>query len=76
MAANGIVFTGGTGRAGRHAGPRLKANGCEILDVNLKPLDCPGADKLIAGPAHSGQAVNALSHRVGFDEQHNPRQTV
>jgi len=66
MPAKRIVFTGGTGKAGRHAVPHLKAKGYEILNVDLKPLDCPGVNTLIADLTDSGQAFNALSQHFGF----------
>jgi nucleoside-diphosphate-sugar epimerase len=43
-----IVFTGGTGKAGRHAVPHLLAKGYSILNVDLKPLDLPGVNTLVA----------------------------
>ena len=67
MAAKRIVFTGGTGKAGRHAVPHLKAKGYDILNVDLKPLDCPGVNTLIADLTDSGQAFNALSQHFGFE---------
>ena len=67
MAAKRIVFTGGTGKAGRHAVPHLKAKGYEILNVDLKPLDCPGVNTLIADLTDSGQAFSALSQHFGFE---------
>jgi nucleoside-diphosphate-sugar epimerase len=66
MAGKRIVFTGGTGKAGRHAVPHLKAKGYEILNVDLKPLDSPGVNTLIADLTDSGQAFNALSQHFGF----------
>lgn len=62
-----IVFTGGSGKAGRHVVPWLKAKGHTILNVDLKPLDCPGVNTLIADLTDSGQAFNALSMHFGFD---------
>ena len=62
-----IVFTGGSGKAGRHVVPWLKAKGHDILNVDLKPLDCPGVNTLIADVSDSGQAFNALSMHFGFD---------
>jgi UDP-glucose 4-epimerase len=61
-----IVFTGGSGKAGRHAVPHLLAKGHEILNVDLKPLDCPGVNTLIADLTESGQAFNALTSHFGF----------
>ena len=67
MSAKRIVFTGGTGKAGRHAVPHLKEKGYDILNVDLKPLDCPGVNTLIADLTDSGQAFNALSQHFGFE---------
>ena len=39
MSGKRIVFTGGTGKAGRHAVPHLVAHGYSVLNVDLKPLD-------------------------------------
>jgi UDP-glucose 4-epimerase len=62
-----IVFTGGTGKAGRHALPHLLAKGYSILNVDLKPFDHPGVNTLIADLTDSGQAFNALSTHFGFE---------
>ncbi len=62
-----IVFTGGTGKAGRHAVPHLLTKGYSILNVDLKPLDLPGVNTLIADLTDSGQAFNALSQHFGFE---------
>jgi nucleoside-diphosphate-sugar epimerase len=62
-----IVFTGGSGKAGRHVVPWLKARGYDILNVDLKPLDCPGVNTLVADVTDSGQVFNALSMHFGFD---------
>src|SRR5919108_6475911 len=65
--AKRIVFTGGSGKAGRHVVPWLKAKGHEILNLDLKPLDCPGVNTLIADVTDSGQVFNALSMHFSFD---------
>jgi UDP-glucose 4-epimerase len=73
--AKRIVFTGGTGKAGRHAVPHLAAKGYRILNVDLKPLDLPGVNTLIADLTDSGQAFNALTTHFGFEgfeEGHPP----
>jgi nucleoside-diphosphate-sugar epimerase len=62
-----IIFTGGTGKAGRHAVPHLLAKGYQILNVDLKPLDLPDVNTLIADLTDSGQAFNALTTHFGFD---------
>jgi nucleoside-diphosphate-sugar epimerase len=62
-----IVFTGGSGKAGKHVVPWLKAKGYDILNVDLKPLDCPGVNTLVADLTDSGQVFNALTMHHDFD---------
>ena len=62
-----IVFTGGSGKAGRHVVPWLKAKGYDILNLDLKPLDCPGVNTLFTDVTDSGQVFNALSMHFDFD---------
>jgi nucleoside-diphosphate-sugar epimerase len=62
-----IVFTGGSGKAGRHVVPWLRNKGHEILNLDLKPLDCPGVNTLITDVTDSGQVFNALSMHFGFE---------
>jgi nucleoside-diphosphate-sugar epimerase len=76
MSGKRIVFTGGTGKAGRHAVPHLVAHGYAVLNVDLKPLDLPGVPTLIADLTDSGQAFNALTTHPtfgGFERGHPPR---
>jgi UDP-glucose 4-epimerase len=67
VAGKRIVFTGGSGKAGRHAVAHLLAKGYAILNVDLKPLDLPGVNTLIADLTESGQAFNALTSHFGYD---------
>mgnify|MGYP001167387217 CR=1 FL=1 len=67
-----IVFTGGSGKAGRHVVPWLKARGYEILNLDLAPLDCEGVTTINADLADSGQVFNALSMHFGFDGLERP----
>ena len=62
-----IIFTGGTGKAGRHAVPYLLAKGYSVLNLDLKPLDLPGVNTLITDLTDSGQTFNALTTHFGFD---------
>jgi nucleoside-diphosphate-sugar epimerase len=66
MSGKRIVFTGGTGKAGRHAVPHLVAHGFSVLNVDLKPLNLPGVPTLIADLTDSGQAFNALTTHADF----------
>jgi nucleoside-diphosphate-sugar epimerase len=61
-----IVFTGGSGKAGRHVVPWLRAKGYDILNLDLKPLECPGVNTLITDVTDSGQVFNALSMHFDF----------
>lgn len=63
-----ILFTGGSGKAGKHVVSYLLAQGHQVLNVDLTPLDCPGVENLIADITDSGQMFNALVTYVGFDE--------
>ncbi|WP_136618677.1 MULTISPECIES: NAD-dependent epimerase/dehydratase family protein [Mesorhizobium] len=56
-----IIFTGGTGKAGRHAIPYLLERGHEVLNLDLVPFAHPGVRTLITDLTDSGQAFNALS---------------
>src|ERR1700676_1249923 len=67
MTGKRVVFTGGTAKAGRHAGPHLLDRGYKILNVDLKPFDHPGVNTLIADLTDSGQAFNTLTAHFGFN---------
>lgn len=47
--------------------PWLKAKGYEILNLDLRPLDCTGVNTLITDVTDSGQVFNALSMHFGLD---------
>jgi UDP-glucose 4-epimerase len=66
MTAKRVVFTGGTGKAGRHVVPHLKSRGYDLLNVDLKPFDHPGIHNLIADVTDSGEVFNALTTHFGF----------
>lgn len=66
--AKRILFTGGTGKAGRHVIPYLLAQGHQVLNVDLVPFEHPGVDNLIADITDSGQMFNVLSSYANFDE--------
>jgi UDP-glucose 4-epimerase len=62
-----IVFTGGTGKAGRHVVAYLADKGYEVLNVDLAPLDHPGVNTMSADIADSGQMFDVLSSHFGFE---------
>ena len=63
-----VLFTGGSGKAGRVVVPYLIEQGHRVLNVDKVPLEVPGVDNLIADITESGQMFNALSAYAGFDE--------
>jgi nucleoside-diphosphate-sugar epimerase len=63
-----ILFTGGSGKAGRHVVPYLRDRGHRVVNVDLVPLDAPGVDNLTADIADSGQMFNVLTSYANFDE--------
>ena len=63
-----VFFTGGTGKAGKHVIPYLLEQGHRVLNVDLKPLEHPGVDNLVADITDSGQMFNAMSAYAGLDE--------
>ena len=72
-----ILFTGGSGKAGRHVVPYLVDQGYDVLNLDLTPLDHPGVDNLIVDVADSGEVFNAMtSHRnfAGLETGEGPRQ--
>ncbi|PWR03260.1 nucleoside-diphosphate-sugar epimerase [Meridianimarinicoccus roseus] len=56
-----ILFTGGTGKAGRHVIPDLLSRGHEVVNIDLAPLDLPGVPTLIADITDSGQMFQVLT---------------
>ncbi len=63
-----ILFTGGSGKAGREVIPYLLDQGHRVMNVDLVPLDHPGVDNIVADLTDSGQVFNALSMYANFDE--------
>jgi len=68
MTKQRILFTGGSGKAGKHVIPYLLEKGHRVLNVDLVPLDHPGVDNLIADITDSGQMFNAMRSYAGLDE--------
>jgi nucleoside-diphosphate-sugar epimerase len=63
-----ILFTGGSGKAGKHVIPYLLDQGHKVMNVDLTPLQHPGVDNLIADITDSGQMFNAMSSYTGLHE--------
>ncbi len=63
-----IVFTGGSGKAGRHVVQHLVEHGHQVLNLDTKPLDNPQVRTLITDITDSGQVFNALSSTLELHE--------
>jgi len=71
-----VMFTGGSGKAGRHAVRHLVEHGYKVLNLDTKPLDDPGVRTLITDITDSGQVFNALSSTMAgheFDPSLSPQ---
>jgi len=63
-----VLFTGGTGKAGKHVVAYLAAAGHRVLNLDRVPLRHPGVADLIADITDSGQMFNAMSAYADEDE--------
>jgi nucleoside-diphosphate-sugar epimerase len=63
-----ILFTGGSGKAGRHAVPYLINAGHRVLNVDKVPLEADGVDSRIADITDAGQMYDVMASYAGFDE--------
>lgn len=63
-----IMFTGGSGKAGRHVVQYLVDQGHQVLNIDTKPLDNPKVRTLVTDITDSGQVFNALSSYMGLHE--------
>ena len=68
MTKKRILFTGGSGKAGKHVITYLLQQGHRVLNVDLIPIDIPHVDNLIADITDAGQMFNAMNSYAGFDE--------
>ena len=63
-----IVFTGGSGKAGRYSLQHLKAKGYDLLNVDLKDAKVDSVYTLTADLTESGQVFNALTTHFGYGD--------
>ena len=68
-----IVFTGGSGKAGRHVIPYLLSRGHEVLNLDLTPLDHPSVYTLKTDLTDAGQVFNAFTSHFHINDYSNPR---
>ena len=62
MSGKRIVFTGGTGKAGRHAVPHLVAHGYSVLNVDSEAARPPGGADADRRPHRQRPGVQRADH--------------
>ncbi|KAF2878416.1 UDP-glucose 4-epimerase [Massariosphaeria phaeospora] len=69
-----IVFTGGSGKAGKHVIPELIQRGYEVLNLDLIDFPDPSANvpTLRTDLTDSGQVFNALTNNFNFSQYEDP----
>ena len=70
---NRIVFTGGSGKAGRHVIPYLLSKGHSVLNLDLVPLPHPSVYTLKTDLTDAGQVFNAFTSNFHINDYSNPR---
>jgi len=68
-----ILFTGGSGKAGKHAVAWLLKAGYQVHNLDLVPLDLPGVTNLTVDITDSGQVFNAFSMHTDFSDLEHGR---
>jgi len=63
-----ILFTGGSGKAGRHATAYLRDQGHRVTNLDWVASDVPGIATLKTDLTDTGQVFNACQAYAGFDE--------
>ncbi|MBJ3762641.1 NAD(P)-dependent oxidoreductase [Maribius pontilimi] len=68
-----ILFTGGSGKAGRHVVPYLIERGHYVTNLDLEPLEAEGVHNLQADLTDPGQVWGALTQPSSWDDLEAPR---
>ena len=63
-----VLFTGGSGKAGKHAVAYLAAAGHRVLNLDRVRLNHPGVMDLVADITDGGQVYSAMRGYAGSDE--------
>ncbi len=63
-----ILFTGGAGKAGKHAIAYLVEQGHRVLNVDKIALNHPGVDNRLADVTDAGQVFDIMQSYAGYDE--------
>jgi nucleoside-diphosphate-sugar epimerase len=63
-----VLFTGGSGKAGKHVVPYLVAQGHRVLNFDRVPLGIDGVHDLMGDICDAGQVYSAMRTHAGGDE--------
>ncbi|EKK04008.1 NAD-dependent epimerase/dehydratase [Rhodopirellula baltica SH28] len=63
-----ILFTGGSGKAGRHVVTHLANRGHTVMNLDLVPANIDGVWDMTVDLTDAGQVFSAMSGIVGFDD--------
>lgn len=63
-----IVFTGGSGKAGRHVATHLRDQGHTVMNLDLVPANIDGVWDMTVDLTDAGQVFSAMSGIVGFED--------
>ena len=63
-----VLFTGGSGKAGKHVVRYLHQAGHRVLNIDRTPLNMDGVHDVIADITDSGQMFNVMRSHAGYDE--------
>ena len=63
-----VLFTGGSGKAGRHVVPYLMAQGHKVLNFDRVPLGLAGVHDLLGDICDAGQVYSAMRTHAGYEE--------
>ncbi|MGZ9810647.1 NAD-dependent epimerase/dehydratase family protein [Pseudoroseicyclus sp. H15] len=61
-----VYFTGGAGKAGKHAIPQLMAAGHEVTNADLVPLELDGVNNLKVDLTDAGQVYSSMAQAASF----------
>lgn len=63
-----VLFTGGSGKAGKHVVPYLVAAGHKVMNFDLVPLGLAGVHDLVGDICDAGQVYSAMRTHAGYEE--------
>lgn len=63
-----VFFTGGSGKAGRHAIATLRDAGHEVVNIDRTPSGVSGVKELLIDLCDAGQVIGTMSQWADFDE--------